>query len=64
MEMMWMEIAAGLLVILVFVVVRYERRERMTTQLLRSATATMAMAISDRRASTTEPPVPGQGTML
>lgn len=60
MEMMWMEISAGLLIVLVFVVCRYERRERVTTDLLRRATATMAMAIADRRAPTTESPVPGQ----
>lgn len=61
---MWMEISACLLVALVFVVCRYERRERMTAALLISASRTMALAIYDRRATQTEPSVPGQGKML
>lgn len=61
---MWMEISACLFAALVFVVVRYERREKMTTALLLSTAKTMALAVYDRRASRSEPHVPGQGEML
>lgn len=61
---MWIEISAGLLIALVLVVIRYERRERMAANVMRGNVVRMVEVLTERRKSTTEPPVPGQGKML